>query len=97
MTVEQGIDDLIEAGWRVLTGNFDAAAFTDWRRKALDCVTALVGPSHTYARYFRDFVEEAETKSVLAGEGILIAAREQLATTGFRSRRKGTVGQTNIV
>ena len=89
MTAEQSIDDLIEAGWRVLNTNFDIAAFAIWRRKALDCVTALVGPSHTYARYFRDFVEEAETKSVLTGEGILIAAKEQLAGTGFRSRREG--------
>jgi hypothetical protein len=86
MTVEQRIDDLIEAGWRVLNSNFDAAEFAIWRRKALDCVTALVGPSHTYARYFSDFVEEAESKSVLAGEGILIAAKEQLATTGFALR-----------
>jgi len=93
MTVEQSIDDLIVAGWCVLNSNFDAAAFAIWRRKALDCVTALVGPSHTYARYFKDFVEKADTKSVLAGEGILIAAKEQLAISDFALRDNEMTGQ----
>ncbi len=87
MTVEQRIDNLIEAGWYVLDSDFDATAFANWRRKALDCVTALLGPSHTYAHYFRDFVDEAETKSLLAGEGILVAAKEQMVKEGFELAR----------
>jgi hypothetical protein len=82
MTVEQRIDNLIEAGWNVLDSDFDRSAFADWRRKALDCVAALLGPSHAYTGYFRDFVDEAETKSLLAGEGILVAAKEQIVTVG---------------
>ncbi len=97
MTVEQRIDDLIEAGWHVLDSDFDATAFADWRMKALDCVTALLGSSHTYTCYFRDFVEEAETESVLVGEGILAAAKEQLPTSGFELRDREMTGQTRTV
>ncbi len=88
MTVEQHIfekrlDNLIEDGWRVLNSNFDPAAFANWRRKALDCVIALVGPSHKYALSFREYVEQMEPKSLLAGEAILMATKAQLAPTGF--------------
>ena|SRR5208337_4149655 len=96
MTVDQRIDDLIEAGWYMLDSDCDATAFANWRRKALDCVTALLGPSHRYTSYFTDFADEAETKSLLAGEGILIAAKEQMATTGFELRHKEMTGQTKI-
>jgi hypothetical protein len=84
MTVEQRVDNLIEAGWNLLDSDFDLSAFADWRRKALDCVAALLGPSHAYTSYFRDFVDEAETKSLLAREGILVAAKEQIVTTGLK-------------
>ena len=97
MTVEQRIDNLIEAGWNVLDSDFDRSAFADWRRQALDCVAALLGPSHTYTRYFRDFVDEAETTSLLTGEGILVAAREQIVTTGFELAPKEVSGLAKIV
>ena len=97
MTAEQSIDDLIEAGWHVLDSNFDATAFANWRKKALDCVTALLGPSHTYTCYFREFVEEGETESLMIGEGILAAAKEHLATSGFELRDKEMTGQTKTV
>jgi hypothetical protein len=84
MTVEQRIDDLIEAGWHVLESNFDATAFASWRKKALDCVTTLLGPSNAYTCYFRDFVEEADTESLLFGEGIVDAAEGQMGTTAFK-------------
>ncbi len=48
MCVEQRIDDLIEAGWGVLHSDFDPVAFQRWRRKAVDCITAVVGPDHVY-------------------------------------------------
>jgi|SRR5208283_1502168 len=96
MTVEQRIDDLIESGWHVLDSNFDATAFAYWRRKALDCVTVLLGPSHTCTCYFRGFVEEAETESLLVGDGILAAAKEQLATSGFELRDKERLGKRKL-
>ena len=43
MSVEQRIDDLIEAGWGVLDSDFDPVAFQRWRRRAFDCLTPWLG------------------------------------------------------
>jgi len=76
---EQLVDNLIEAGWHVIDTDFDMMAFTHWRKQALDCIGALMGPAHAYTHYFRDFVEQAEKASLLTGEGILVATKEQVA------------------
>ncbi len=46
MLLEKRIDDLIEAGWEVLTSDFDEKAFLNWRKRAVDCLTDLVGSEH---------------------------------------------------
>ena len=79
MSPEQLVDNLIEAGWHVIDSDFDMMAFTHWRKQALDCIGALMGPAHAYTHYFRDFVEQAEKASLLTGEGILVATKEQIA------------------
>ncbi len=79
MSPEQLVDNLIEAGWHVIDSDFDMMAFTHWRKQALDCIGALMGPAHAYTHYFRDFVEQAEKASLLTGEGILVATKEQVA------------------
>ena len=73
--MDRKIDDLIAAGWDVIDADFDAAAFKRWREKALECLTELVGPDHAYTQYFNDYVRTFETKAVLAGEGLLISAK----------------------
>jgi hypothetical protein len=85
MLVESKIDHLIEAGWHVLLSDFDTSAFAVWRKEALECVTALMGPNHTYTKYFQDFVHGDDTRDVLSGEGILAAMREQIEGGGRRS------------
>lgn len=52
MNIEQGIDDLIKAGWNVLRSDFDLDAFEDWRMKASLCVNALLGPDHDDTKPF---------------------------------------------
>jgi hypothetical protein len=79
VSLEQSVDNLIEAGWHVIDSDFDITAFTSWRKQALHCVGALMGPAHPYTHYFRDFVEQAEEASLLTGEGILVATKEQIA------------------
>jgi hypothetical protein len=79
VSVEQLVDNLIEAGWHVIDSDFDMMAFSHWRKQALDCIGALMGPTHAYTHYFRDFVEQAEKTSLLTGAGILVATKEQLA------------------
>ena len=79
MSAEQRIDDLIEAGWGVLDSGFDPVAFQRWRRRAFDCLTAVVGPDHVYARHFQRFVRQEGEADLLIASGILSAAQEQMA------------------
>ncbi len=67
MSHEQLVDNLIEAGGHVIDSDFDMMAFSHWRKQALDCIGALMGPAHAYTQYFRDFVEQAEKVSLLTG------------------------------
>lgn len=83
MSVEQRIDDLITAGWHVLDSDFDATAFRQWRKRAVDCLNSLFGPDHTYTQQFRDYVNREERKSILTGGGILSAARETVGENGL--------------
>jgi hypothetical protein len=77
MAIDGRIDDLIEAGWGVLDADFDPVAFQRWRRGALDCLTAMLGPEHAYLRHFANFVRQGGKTDLLAAGGILSAAKEQ--------------------
>ena len=77
MSVEQGIDDLIKAGWGVHESDFDPLAFQRWRRRAFDCLTAVVGPDHVYARHFQRFVRQEGEADLLIASGILSAVKEE--------------------
>jgi hypothetical protein len=79
MSMEGRIDDLIELGWGVLDPDFDPVAFQRWRRKALDCLTNMVGPDHVYTRHFERFVRQEGEADLLIASGILSAAQEQMA------------------
>lgn len=54
---EEHLDDLIEAGWKVLESGFDIAAFQEWRQLASACVRDLSGPDDPCAEYLRNRVE----------------------------------------
>jgi hypothetical protein len=86
VSLAQSVDNLIEAGWHVIDSDFDIKAFKRWRKQALDCVGALMGPAHPYTHYFKDFVEQAERTSLLTGAGILVATKEQVAKAERQSR-----------
>jgi hypothetical protein len=77
MKAENQIDELIMAGWRVVDSDFDPVAFDHWRLKAFDCLTAMLGPDHVYAKYFGHFVKESHRTNILAAGGVLVAANEQ--------------------
>ena len=73
--VENKIDAVIVAGWRVLENDFSESSFQEWRKRAFDCVVALCGESHPYADYFKSGVQKARKFSVLTGVGLLTAAQ----------------------
>ncbi len=80
MIHQRKFDDLIKAAWEVIESDFDPTAFVKWRKQAVLCLTDLLGSEHPYTLSFREYVQQAETLSVLAGKGLLVAAREQTAT-----------------
>jgi|WetSurMetagenome_2_1015567.scaffolds.fasta_scaffold656214_1 hypothetical protein len=82
MLTDNKIDELIKAGWNVIESDSDTVAFQNWENQVRDCLCALVGPDHTYTRQFEDYVNGAEATNVLAGCGILIAAKEQMPEFG---------------
>ena len=96
MSVEQRIDDLIEAGWGVLDSDFDPVAFQHWRRRAFDCLTAMVGPDHVYTRHFANFVRQGGKTDLLAAGGILSAAQEQMARNDRLGPAKGDGKVTSV-
>ena len=74
---EQRLDDLIKAAWGVIDSDFDSIALQQWRLRAFDCLTAMVGPDHVYTRHFEKFARQGGKTDFLAAGGILVAAKEQ--------------------
>lgn len=79
MYTDKPIDDLIRAGWEVIESDYHAIAFQNWRQKAFDCLVQLMGPDHTYTQYFAHHIRQSGINDLLAGAGILSAAREEMA------------------
>lgn len=75
MRTETQIDMLIEAGWQIVKGDIRENAFQEWRREVLKCLTCLCGADHHYTDFFTSKVLEAGKRNVLAGLGVLAAAR----------------------
>lgn len=76
------LNDLINAGWSILENGFDPQAFLAWKQLSFACLVGLLGPLHFYSRNFRRFSAEGSPKGLLAAEGILTAAKEEIAKTG---------------
>jgi hypothetical protein len=76
MSPDRRIDELIEAGWNVLNTDFNLSALQDWREKAFHFLLAELGTDHPYTRKFSDYVRPEGKECLLAGQGVLIAAKE---------------------
>lgn len=89
MYADKPIDDLIRAGWEVIESDYHAVAFQNWRQKAFDCLVQLMGPDHMYTQYFEHHIRQYEKQDLLAGTGILSAAREEMASSKHELRTSG--------
>ncbi len=76
------LNDLINSGWSILENGFDLQAFLAWKQLSFVCLVGLLGPLHFYSRNFRRFTAEGGPKGLLAAEGILTAAKEEIAKVG---------------
>ena len=72
------LTSLINAAQGILNKRFDAQVFLSWQSLAFLTLTKLLGPLHYYTRNFKFFTSETNERSLLTGEGILIAAREMM-------------------
>ncbi len=70
------LTSLIDAAKVILDNRFDAQRFLSWQSLAFLTLTNLLGPLHYYTKNFKNLTSEKNERSLLAGEGILIAARE---------------------
>jgi hypothetical protein len=52
MVYTRAIDDLIDAGTKLLESDFSEADFQEWRRKARMCLITMLGPDHSHVRNF---------------------------------------------
>ncbi len=78
MKIEDEIDELIKAGWRVVESDFDPVAFQHWRLQAFECLNVMFGSDHVYTKYFERFVRQNDRANLLAAGGVLAAAKQQM-------------------
>lgn len=72
------LNSLINAAQAILDNRFDVQAFLSWRNIALLTLLSLLGPLHYYTQTFKRVTSEQDSQSLLAGEGVLIAAKEEI-------------------
>ncbi|MGO9119206.1 MAG: hypothetical protein ACLQPD_16565 [Desulfomonilaceae bacterium] len=73
------LNDLINSGWSILENGFDLQTFLTWKQMSFACLVGLLGPLHFYAQNFNRFTSEHSPQGLLAAEGILAAAKEEIA------------------
>ena len=73
------LTSLINSAKSILSKRFDAQAFLSWQSLALMTLSNLLGPLHYYTQNFKLLTSEKTERSLLTGEGLLIAAREMSA------------------
>lgn len=72
------LNDLINAAQAILDSGFDVQAFLGWKELAFLALLGLLGPLHYYTQTFKQVTSERDSRSLLAGEGILVAAKEEM-------------------
>jgi hypothetical protein len=70
------LTSLINSAKVILDKRFDSQVFLRWQSLAFMTLTNLLGPFHYYTENFKLLTSERNERSLLIGEGLLIAARE---------------------
>jgi hypothetical protein len=71
LSAEQKFEGLIKAAWALMDRDFEENAFLEWRHRAFEYLTEMLGPDHYYTQYFADKISQAEAMGVLSGTGVL--------------------------
>ena len=93
----ESLNELINLAQLILDNGFDPQTFLTWKEAAFICLLGLLGPLHFYTRNFGRVTGRTDEKGLLAGEGLLIAAREEIvgAVTNSSAPPGGTVSTSS--
>jgi hypothetical protein len=72
------LNELIAAAQAILDNGFDPSAFMSWELVAFLTLAALLGPLHYYTQNFRRLTSGKTPQSLLAGRGLIEAAKAEL-------------------
>jgi hypothetical protein len=72
------LTDPINSAQAILDSGFDLQAFLSWKTMALLPLLSVLGPSPYYTQNFRWIAAEQNARGLLAGEGILRAAQQEI-------------------
>jgi len=72
------LNDLILAAQSILDSGFDVQAFMSWQMSAFAALVSLLGPAHYYVQDFKRLTSETSPIGLLAGEGVLEAAKQEV-------------------
>jgi len=70
--------DLLNSAQAILDSGFDVQAFLNWKTMAFLSLLHALGPFHYYTQNFRSIAAEQNARGLLAGEGILLAAQQEM-------------------
>lgn len=93
----ESLNELINLAQLILDNGFDPQTFLTWKEAAFICLLGMLGPLHFYTRNFGRVTGRTDEKGLLAGEGLLIAAREEIvgAVTNSSAPPGGTVSTSS--
>ncbi len=74
----ESLNELIDLAQSILSSGFDAQAFLNWQVLAFTALAGILGPTHYYTQNFKRMTSEKNPLGLLAGEGILVAAQEEM-------------------
>jgi hypothetical protein len=91
------LNELINLAQFIIDNGFDPQTFITWKEAAFICLLGLLGPLHFYTKNFGRVTGRTDEKGLLAGEGLLIAAREEIvgAVTNSSAPSGGTVSTSS--
>jgi len=91
------LNDLINAAQSILEKGFDVQAFLGWKEVAFLALLGVLGPLHYYTRTFKQVTAAQDSLSLLAGKGILMAAKEEiLNVNGLQNNDQPHFAQTQL-
>jgi len=75
----ESLNELINLAQTILDRGFDSQAFLSRQTLAFFTLLSILGPYHYYTQNFRQLTSEMNPRGLLAGEGILVAAKEEIS------------------